>query len=939
MARKPFQKMCDPDEDETLFLLDTAFENGLSFYECLKQYDSIEAFLRRDRYIPVRGTIVGSVVDQEELDFKTDIDGITIEWENIALGLKSDFRHLDLLPRGINSLNNIYSVLKKHLDLTKFNAVSKMTLKECIGTQIIYDGQYETWIGIVPKHDSTMSTDSRLQRLLVFKYMEQLRGHFQNELRTLVVKKVAVNTLAKNNINDAKKMFVLPGDQIFILECLQRALDKTGLEELSQFRTIVFTFRFGEKCRQPVPLPVRNLDAVKDICVHAGHVISCSAADLFWSREGLRAISGGRGRMTSAFSFSECANFQTLLEGRRLDVIPDLKNICSVPENIRFIQLYTDLPHRYPKTRVHPVSASVLAVDGIFPENIKKSMYGDSIKYLSEIHNNFFQCREGVCRLEFVVALREAVHEVDGASLINEEMVKKLIASHPVIVPFLKGFDVVEKLRDIGIHIHDKLKSAFFTRRGTGDVNVAWDAFQCELAVEKLLWGHPMCGMSRIYSTNLGPGLEISTRCKSDQMGFLCLEESSACCTAEDTLPPLDVYTKNKTMQQRITNSAGIVNHLDNSEASLGKHLIEILLKDFHTKIFFPFGDFVSVLRRSYGPRGKRIVGGITLADLVQRLSVAKRMAWPMTFCVVRNLLRNSKKDIEQLLKKGINELMLGYFPAFRQFDDNRNAGLTWEYGHGYWILVDIPSPETTLEIDAAELGSVVISVMEKMNLCHSSQYRTTTFPWIKSVLQKIAPKNLCQEDKVKVLVFVSCVALIEQGRYVDFRNIGKVVGLLPISQPDLQSLEVLSKFTIVGLNTHKVYRLHPSIPFHLDVKKRSDSQKKNAQPVENQPHVFNDEDIGTDRIDENTAEMSLPAQILNKQTTRHIPSNLSYTRWSPVELNILQDTIAISANGHVQRYREYQKRCREIGLPDRSFIAYKTKLLRVTESNETSAN
>jgi len=95
---------------------------------------------------------------------------------------------------------------------------------------------------------------------------------------------------------------------------------------------------------------------------------------------------------------------------------------------------------------------------------------------------------------------------------------------------------------------------------------------------------------------------------------------------------------------------------------------------------------------------------------------------------------------------------------------------------------------------------------------------------------------------------------------------------------------------------------------------------KKDEQPFENQPHVLNDEHIGTDRIDENTAEISLPAQNLDQQTTRHIPSNLSYTRWSPVELNILQDTIEISAKGHVEQYREYQKRCREIGLPYRVY-------------------
>ena len=97
------------EEDDNLFLIDTATENSRSFAESWKNNNSVEGFLKREDYIPVRATAVKNSVDQEELIHKSDIDGITIDWLNIAKGQKSDFRHFEIMPQGVRSLRRFLS--------------------------------------------------------------------------------------------------------------------------------------------------------------------------------------------------------------------------------------------------------------------------------------------------------------------------------------------------------------------------------------------------------------------------------------------------------------------------------------------------------------------------------------------------------------------------------------------------------------------------------------------------------------------------------------------------------------------------------------------------------------------------------------------------------------------------------------------------------------
>lgn len=78
----------------------------------------------------------------------------------------------------------------------------------------------------------------------------------------------------------------------------------TDLREFPSFKKVLFTFRFGEKCEAPVNLHVLNADAVRDICVHVGHMISSDFVDLFWARQGVKEMLNSNSIITSALAVS-----------------------------------------------------------------------------------------------------------------------------------------------------------------------------------------------------------------------------------------------------------------------------------------------------------------------------------------------------------------------------------------------------------------------------------------------------------------------------------------------------------------------------------------------------------------------------------------------------------------------------------------------------------
>lgn len=914
--------------EETLFLIDTAVENSLSFNGLVKKSKSVENFLKREDHLSARATALKSVVDHEEFCHISDIDGITIEWLDLGRGLRSNFRHFQILPQGARSFSRLYPIIKKHVDLSSFTTNSWMTLKDSVGTQLVYDGYFETWLGFIPKTDERTIYDFSYQTRVLLGFFERLKRRFENGLKEMFQRCVALDTLAKNNMNDCGKMFVLPGHQNHILDNFQMALDQTELHELPNFSKVLITFRFGEKCNTPVDLPVRDEAAVKDICVHAGHRIYSEVVDLFWAREGVREVTGGGNCIiSSAYSFSECANMQSALNTSRMTINVDLRNVCTLPHSIRFVQLYSDTPHRYPKTRIHPVSGSVLMLDGTLTVEAQKNLYVDASTYLSEIQNNFFQVSRGVCRLEFVVSIGKRSGAVRGSEFISVPHLQQLLEKHPMIVPYLREAKTFKLLRDIGLYLHHKLDCSFRSGRGTGNTRLTWDVYQWELAVEKMLWGRPLCSISNQYSKNLGPGIQYPTRSLTDQKGFLCLEDSGACCMDERTLPPVKLYSKNVTIQRMVYSSSGLYNLIGGSQLVLGSRFIEILLEDLHAtgKVFFPFELFATRLKLENGVGNKRILGGICVGDLAKMLSSAK-LRWNFAFGAARKLMVLMNVNLEETIKSGIYHLSIGYFPALKTYDGNRNPGLYWEYSYGFWVLTDIPDEDTDVEREGAALQTLIIAELEKRNLCHSSKCSDVVFPWVKCVLEKVRERKLSKESKVKLLTFITCVAFLQQGRYVNFFALNRLELDLPIRQITLKQLEILSPFQLPGVNNVKIYRLHPSVPFQTETSTKTTEATKRPQEAGND----HDMDVQMNRIDkiqpEENEKLAID-EIVNDDIPVHVPSNNCYRRWSPAELSILADLVMKQDLSLYEKYNEYQKACRKEKLPDRSFNSFRFKI------------
>ncbi|KAL4239182.1 hypothetical protein ACF0H5_000001 [Mactra antiquata] len=923
----------EEDEEESLFLIDTATENSISFAESWKKNNSFHKFLHRDDHIAVRPTALKMGIDQEELLHTSDIDGVTIEWLNIATGLKSEFRHFELLPLGVRSLRRVYPVIKKHLNLRCYKDNSLAVLKDCVGTQIVYDGSFETWLGFIPNpNESRTIYDFPVLSRLAYTYLERLKSRFQDGLKDMLRKGIALDTLAKNNLNDAKRLFVLPGHQIHVLDTFQRALEETELIGLPGFQKMLFTFRFGEKCETPVDLPVKDANSVKDICVHVGHRISSDFVDVFWSRAGVESVSSGGANcvITSACSFFECANLQSPLTNRRWQISNDLKAVSTCPENIRFVQLYSDLPHRYPKSRVHPVSASVIMLEGLFTAVGQKSLYSDALTYLSEIQNNFFQMDRGVCRLEFVISIGQRSSSVTGAEFVRLERLGELLEKHPLIVPFLRQACTLKLCRVVGLSLHKFLESAFRSGRGTGNTRLTWEVYQIELALEKLLWGRPLCSLSNQYSKNLGPGIQYPTRCLTDQRGFLCLDNSGSCCVDERTLPPVSIFTKNQGIQRKLQSISGLYTLIGGSNLALGRRLLDIILRDFHTsgKLFTCYDNYFRLLKAN-GRTKPKIVGGITVADLVKRLCTAKNFKCTYVFGEVRTLLHKMKVNVEDVIEQGINGMKLSYFPAFRNYDDHRNVGLYWEFSCGFWVVTDVSDQDSELERDCALMQNLVLTELETRKLCHSSKWSGVVFPWMKSSLEKIKEKSLPVNDKVKVLAFISCVAFIQDGQYVHFYSLRQLVNDLPVPQSTLRQLEIQSPFLIPGVNNVKIYSLHSSIPLKCEaIKTEIKDTPRTVERIKDPVMSLQDDTHHHVEPDDNV--LVVPEVTDVQDLHSHVPSDQCYSKWSPIELAIVGNLSVDSQLNIASKYQQYKTACRDLHIPDRSYDSFRRKLLRL---------
>ena len=76
-----------------------------------------------------------------------------------------------------------------------------------------------------------------------------------------------------------------------------------------------------------------------------------------------------------------------------------------------------------------------------------------------------------------------------------------------LVVPFkdtADGSGVMTALRAVTSHYVVKLTGLLRNSKGLGGFLSAWSAYQAELALEEVFWGHPLCQEDRVYSVSLG---------------------------------------------------------------------------------------------------------------------------------------------------------------------------------------------------------------------------------------------------------------------------------------------------------------------------------------------------------------------------------------------------------------------------------------------------
>jgi len=513
--------------EDDIFLA-TGVENSYSFEREWKSFEDKEKFIYEHEYIAVRSTKVNLIESEVSFEILPDIDGITIEWSNLSETTHA-FHHLFL---AYNRIKSLYPFLKKHVDLRQHSRESRAVFKSCLGVPFFTDSGWEYILGLMPKADVSVEYQSDRIKAVTIAWLSDVKLEFRNRLIALISAGSMRRTIDKMNICDVSEIFILPEDSEEMLKVFQESINCTAAPQ--DFEPIIFSYRFGEKNRGTVTLPIRNATGVRKVCLHVGMSVEPKHPEesIFWSRNGLQKLVGNVGQLTTASGLFECANYHSLNYGVSLDVSGRLRRVSRYPETLHFMQLYADIPHRYPKTRYHPVSASILFGSGL--RNSSEALMKEGQNYISEVRSNFMKMTRSVCRLEFVMSLPSTliVDTVLAKDLVDVSHLFEVLRDVDVLIPFADT-QFMSSLKHIGFIVCDKLQSLFDEHKGSSNSSAVWEAYQLELTVEKILWGHPLSYLSNQCAVNLGPGISIPSRCSSDQYGFLRLENKFACCSDE----------------------------------------------------------------------------------------------------------------------------------------------------------------------------------------------------------------------------------------------------------------------------------------------------------------------------------------------------------------------------------------------------------------------
>ncbi|KAK9977039.1 hypothetical protein ABG768_018860 [Culter alburnus] len=281
-------------------------------------------------------------------------------------------------------------------------------------------------------------------------------------------------------------------------------------------------------------------------------------------------------------------------------------------------------------------------------------------------------------------------------------------------------------------------------------------------------------------------------------------------------------------------------------------------------------------------------------------------------------MVKKAGHDVTKCQMVGMLEQKLRFFPAFKMRSIRNNEKVSWCGKDCGEIHNDMEMPSN--EARAASLIGDVCMELEQRNLSysrHSEKYLKHGMPWLSHVLGRL-PQNLDYNSVLTVARFVTSIAMLQNGDFVNFQELASVIQDLPLSQVRLQSLQILSRFLLKHFWGVRVWRLHETIPHKLEVRvsaPRASKRKAEVAEVVEEPV----EEVGE------VSEVVKP-EVIKRQFPRYLPANTSL-KWSSLELGLLDGTFELPVR---MGYEKYLKECHRLGVTARSFAAFKKKRLQM---------
>lgn len=626
-------------------------------------------------------------------------------------------------------------------------------------------------------------------------------------------------TMDKNSWSDFTSWNVLEEDQHYVLALLDEAVHAVTRD--GRLTILITMTKFGQKDKTRLDVgSLANVRHVRNVSIHAAAVVASKdeRTHLLWSRLGLEEIGGRRGSYYPALSMHEAANFSSNLDGKSTDWSGELQSLL-VPRDISFIQCYVDAPHRHDRhVFKHPVTGCIATL-GLAHPSSHASMRERATRYVKLVEQLTTQMTgqlrmriEAVAVFSQVTGIPSLLH---ASECFRQPALIHLLSTRPLAVPFRddrKQQGLLRVCREVLGGLTELLKKLQLTRHGLGGFMASWTAYQAEMAIEQLIWGHPLSPMDKLWSVSLGTDA-VNPNSLSHRRGFLGLSPANSA-TMGCEPPPLENWTKDRVQILRIERLFALCDSLQAAPSVVGEAMVRIIIQDLLMKNEgIPFGQL-----QSPNPPGG-VKGPIPADTLATDLATKEGyFPFPSTFGRARTILRDHNVDVKEALLAGFEDMKLKWFPAITYYDTKRVKRLAWD--GKLWLEVLRPGQTPCPQSRVAETTLAVCVEIERLGLSWAKNlqvYRDHGMPWLEKCMARM-PSGLQPAPRLALLTFLSCVAMLMNGDYVSYAQVEQLIKRLPVTQARMQTLKILSNYTLSRICSTMVWRLHEDIPHKVRV-------------------------------------------------------------------------------------------------------------------------